>query len=87
VTFANWNSWGWDHTTAGWWGFILYFIIWEAYTGFYHRGEMLTYHLRPLFLTAPVTWWMGVGLWLWVGVHLLAPAWESPLLDLMRTRR
>jgi len=34
-----------------------------------------------------VTWWMGVGLWLWVGVHLLAPAWESPLLDLMRTRR
>lgn len=87
MTYADWNSWGWDHTTAGWLVWISYFIVWEAYTGFLRDGEMLTDHLRPLFLSAPVLWWLTLGLWLWLGIHFLAPAWERSLLDLVSTRR
>lgn len=86
MTWADWTSWGWDHTTAGWLVWIVYFAVWETYTGLYHNGEMLTDHLRPLFLTVPVVWWLSFGLWLWVGVHLLFPALESAFLDMVRTK-
>jgi len=76
-----WSSWDWDYTTVGWAIFILYFIVWEAYTGIRHENEMLTDHLRPIFHAAPITWWLAFGLWLWLGVHFLAPSWERGLLN------
>lgn len=81
-----WKSWDWDYTTVGWIIFIIYFVAWEAYTGIRYEGEMLTDHLRPIFHAAPITWWLTFGLWLWLGVHFLAPSWERGLLDIVWTR-
>lgn len=81
-----WAPWDWDYTTIGWAIFMVYFIVWEAYTGFQHEREMLTDHLRPIFHMAPITWWLAFGLWLWLGVHFLAPSWERGLLDILWER-
>lgn len=33
----------------------------------------LTAHLRPLFVNNPLTWFLALGLWLWLGAHFLLP--------------
>lgn len=83
MRFAPWD---WDHMTVGWVVFMVYFFVWEAYTGLAHQREMLTDHLRPIFHAAPITWWLSFGLWLWLGVHFLAPSWERGILDLLWRR-
>ena len=86
MTWADWSSWEWSIATAGWLFWIAFFIFWETYTGLYHRGEMLTDHLRPLFLSFPVLWWVTLGAALWAIVHLWFPALESVLFDMVRTK-
>lgn len=86
MTWGNWQSWGWDIPTAGWALWILYFVVWETWTGLSHEGEMLTNHLRPVFLTFPVLWWTSLGLAIWAIVHLWFPAWEQGFLDVVRTK-
>lgn len=76
-----WRAWQIDTFTAAWIVWIAAFIIvetWAVRTGYWGT---LTSHLRPLFLSAPVTWWVAFGLWLWFGIHMLAPNLEAWLLD------
>ena len=81
---VDWSVWQLDVWTKGWIAWILFFIVWETLTLRAGTGQELTQHLRPIFLSVPVVWWIAVGLWLWAGVHLLAPALESALLRIVR---
>lgn len=76
-----WRVWQLDHQTVGWICWILFFVGWETYTLVSRSGQELTAHLRPLWLTHSLAWWLAVGAWLWIGVHLLAPSAEEALLD------
>jgi hypothetical protein len=62
--------------TIGWvvWG--VYFAVWETWTSLVEM-EMLTDHLRPVFHAMPVIWFLGLGLWVWMGIHFLAPSLEG----------
>ncbi len=81
MRYTSWAAWEWDSVTAGWALWVLWFVLLESYSLKFERGQELTAHLRPLFLSFPVLWWAFFGLWLWIGVHLLAPALELALLD------
>ena len=78
---AAWSAWRLDHLTVGWIVWIVFFVVWETYALVRHPGEELTAHLRPLFLEHPLTWFLALGLWLWLGVHFLAPVLERWLVD------
>lgn len=80
----NWSVWQLDVWTTGWLVWLAFFIVWETLTLRAGTGQELTQHLRPLFLSVPVVWWLFFGLWLWVGVHFLAPAIEEALLRAVR---
>jgi hypothetical protein len=80
----NWSVWELDGWTTGWLVWILFFVVWETLSLRAGTGQELTQHLRPVFLSAPVVWWVFFGLWLWIGVHLLAPAIEDGLLRIVR---
>lgn len=80
----SWATWRLDLFTWGWVAWIAFFAIWESAAIIRGDGEALTHHLRPLFLSHPLTWWLALGAWLWLGVHMLAPAWERALLDMVR---
>ena len=79
-----WDVWRLDGPTWGWIAWIAAFLVLETWTILHRPGQELTAHLRPLFLSHPLTWWLALGLWLWVGVHLLAPRWENALLGIVR---
>ena len=81
---GSWDAWRLDHLTWGWIAWVVFFLVWETYALVRHPGEELTAHLRPLFLNAPITWYLAFGLWLWLGVHFLAPRIERELLLLLR---
>jgi hypothetical protein len=85
LMYAAWRAWEWDIITAGWVAWIVYFAVWETIS-LRLNGDVhpLTAHLRPVFLSAPVIWWIFLGLWLWLGIHMLAPAWEAALLRVVR---
>lgn len=70
-------SWDFDWQTWGWVGFILYFAVWEAVTAWAGPDEMLTDHLRDVFHSAPITWYVAFGIWLWMGPHFLWPGLEK----------
>jgi len=79
--FVSFVAWRLDVQTWGWIVWMLFFLAWETYTLRWHPGQELTAHARAVFLSFPVVWWVAFGLWLWFGVHMLAPAWERGLLD------
>lgn len=84
MSLWTWRSWDFDIATVGWLLWMLFFFVWEWVTSrFSGNGEMLTDHLRPIFLSAPVIWFAAFGLWLWIGIHLLAPRLEAFLLRLL----
>jgi hypothetical protein len=80
----GWNVWAIDGWTLGWITWILFFILWETLALRAGTGQELTQHLRPVFLSIPIAWWLAFGLWLWVGIHFLAPALETGLLRIVR---
>jgi len=73
----NWSAWSLDWATWGWIVWIGFFGVWETVALMVGHNQELTEHLRPVFLFAPPTWFMAVGLWLWLGVHLLWPPLET----------
>lgn len=75
--FGNWAPWDWDIFTAVWTVWMVFFFVWEAVSRHFGGHEMLTDHLRPIFLSYPVVWFIAFGIWLWLGVHLLAPTLEA----------
>jgi hypothetical protein len=82
MSFRDWAVWQVDGPTI--W---VYLIVAQVFAIEYltsavspidsWRGQMITDHLRPLFGAAPIVWYLALGLWLWLGPHLLAPALES----------
>lgn len=78
--FADWRPWDLDVWTTGWAAWMLFFFVWEALSRVYGGKEMLTDHLRPIFLSQPPIWFIAFGLWLWLGIHLLVPTLESWLI-------
>jgi hypothetical protein len=69
----SWDAWGWDAWTAAWVVWIVWFIVVETLALWLRPGQELTAHIRPLFVSYPLTWFLGLGLWLWLGVHFLLP--------------
>lgn len=80
----SWGAWQLDPITWGWIGWLAFAAGLETVALRWYPGQELTAHLRPVFLAYPVTWWLAFGAWLWIGVHLLAPAVERGLLNLVR---
>jgi len=81
---VDWSVWQLDRFTVGWIVWLLFFIVWESWALSQGYRGTLTAHLRPVFLAWPLSWWLAFGAWLWIGVHMLAPAIERGLLDLAR---
>jgi len=72
----SWDTWQLDLFTWLWIVWIAWFAILETVTLATGSGNELTAHLRPLFLSMPLTWFLALGLWLWIGVHFLTPTIE-----------
>ena len=81
---VDWSVWQLDVWTKGWIAWLAFFIVWETLSLRAGTGQELTQHLRPIFLSVPVVWWVAFGLWLWVGVHLLAPSIEASIMRIVR---
>ena len=70
----TWNAWALDTFTIGWIIWLAFFVIWESAGIVVGVENTLTYHLRPLFVAHPLTWFLTVGLWAWLGFHFLIEA-------------
>lgn len=71
ATVFNWTAWNLDVFTWGWIVWMLFFVVWETAGIIVGPENTLTWHLRPLFVNQPLTWFMAFGLWLWIGFHFL----------------
>lgn len=80
---TSWRAWELDAVTWGWIAWLVWFLALESYALYARTGNELTEHLRPVFLTHSLTWFVALGLWLWIGVHLLAPRLEAWILDVV----
>lgn len=81
----SWSSWEIDIWTIGWLAFMVFFFVWEFLAIAHDARHTLTFHLRPVFHSAPVTWYIGVGIWLWMGPHFFFPGLEQRFFDLVRS--
>ena len=72
----DWSAWRLDWFTWGWIIWLLFFMVWEGLAVRLDVTGTLTYHLRPVFHAAPVTWYVGVAVWLWLGPHFFYPGFE-----------
>lgn len=82
MTSRDWAVWQLDWPTLWVYAIGLQFGLLEVLTSGVSpfeswRGQMVTDHLRVVFGGAPLLWFVGFGLWLWVGIHLLAPTLEA----------
>lgn len=68
---VSWAAWKWDHLTLGWVVWLAFFALWETYALTFHKGDELTAHLRPVFQSVDLAWFIAAGLWLWLGKHFL----------------
>jgi hypothetical protein len=80
----SWSAWKLDMFTWGWIVWLAFFAVWETMALMKDETHTLTFHLRPLFVEHPTTWFLALGLWLWLGVHFLAPALEWQLIRLVK---
>lgn len=76
----SWAAWRLDALTWSWIAWMLAFVALETIALVWHPGQELTAHLRPLFGEHPLTWWLALGAWLWLGIHFLAWRWEQQIL-------
>ncbi len=80
----SWKAWQLDPPTLAVWVWIVWFAVWEtvalARSDYY---ATFTAHLRPLFVELPLTWWIGIGLYGWLGVHIFVPALERWILEVI----
>lgn len=73
----SWQAWKLDGWTWAWIFWMVWFVGVETAALITGSKNELTEHLRPIFLSQPVVWFIAVGLWVWLGVHLLAPPLEA----------
>lgn len=69
-----WSAWDIDLFTVGWIIWMVFFLVWETVGIITGAENTLTYHLRPVFIFTPITWFVAVGLWLWMGFHFFIEA-------------
>jgi hypothetical protein len=75
--YFDWSAWQMDWMTI-WIAFwMVQFAVIEALGA--RSDNMVTDHLRPIFHSAPLSWWLALGVWLWLGPHMLWPAAEEAL--------
>lgn len=82
---SAWRAWDLDWLTWSWIGWLVAFVVLETVALVQGKGEELTAHVRPVFLEQPLTWWLGLGAWLWLGFHFLWPAAERGLQRMVST--
>lgn len=70
----TWQVWGLDWWTVGWIVWIVFFFVWETWALLAGNNQELTEHLRPVFLSSSLTWFIVLGVWLWLGWHFLLEA-------------
>lgn len=75
--YFDWSSWELDWLTVWILVWMIQFALIEWFGARNHN--MVTDHLRPIFHAAPITWWVALGVWLWLGPHMLWPAAEEAL--------
>lgn len=80
---TGWHAWDWDLVTIQWVVLGLWFLALETYTLVWRPGQEATAHIRPLFLEHPLTWFLALGLWLWLGIHFLVPVAEAWLREVV----
>lgn len=85
MSFRDWAVWQLDVPTLIWLVWIVAFFVMEWLTSGASpidgwRDNMLTDHLRPLILSAPIIWFVVAGLLAWLPVHFLAPRLEAMIL-------
>lgn len=68
---VDWSAWRWDGWTSAWVVWIVVFFGLETWTLVVRSHNELTAHLRPLIQAAPPAYFIGLGLWLWLGFHFL----------------
>lgn len=71
----DWSAWELDWLTIWVSLWFLQFALIEVFGA--SSDNMVTDHLRPVFHAAPVTWYLALGTWLWLGPHFLFPALEQ----------
>lgn len=73
--YVSWRAWQLDAATWAWLVWIVWFVVLETYAlATDARHDALTAHLRPLFIEHPLLWFVGIGVWAWLGWHLLLEA-------------
>lgn len=78
----TWAAWELDTPTLLWVAWIVGFVALESWAIATRQPEhTLTWHLRPLFLNHPLTWFLLAGFIAWLAVHFLAPALEQRLIE------
>jgi hypothetical protein len=80
----RWEVWRLDVATWSWIAWFAAFVVLETWTLASRSGQELSAHLRVLFTSIPVVWFVCLSLWVWAGVHLLFPRWERALLEVVR---
>jgi hypothetical protein len=88
TSFRDWTAWAWDGPTIFWVAWIAVFFVGEYFTSGVSpipswRDNMLTDHLRPVFLSAPITWFITLGLVVWLIFHFLIPSLEEGILRMV----
>lgn len=70
--YVSWKAWQLDAVTWGWIVWLAWFAVLETHALIVDaKHDALTAHLRPLFIEHPLTWFLAVGLWAWLGWHFL----------------
>lgn len=82
----SWDAWRLDLFTWLWVAWFGFFVVVETLALMSGNQQELTAHLRPLFINHSLLWFVALGIWGWLGVHLLAPAVESWLISLVGGR-
>lgn len=88
MSVRDWAVWRWDIPTL-WVGFwMLQFAVIEWLTSAASpiqswHGNMVTDHWRPIFHSAPITWWITLAVWLWLFPHFLWPGLEHRIRELV----
>lgn len=85
MPFRDWAVWQLDWPTLWVYFMLAQFFAYEWLTSGSSpleswQGQMVTDHFRAVAGTAPVIWFIVLGLWLWIGPHILAPALEAWLI-------
>lgn len=69
---TSWAAWRLDPLTWLWIFWMAQFAVLET-IGLITNPAVgpLTAHLRPVFQSSPLSWFIAFGVWLWLGQHFL----------------